>query len=69
MTLFRKKANPKLESTGMDPVLQRKLCGLVFLGVVSSGAPELGVVPVHLGSVHWLTASLFMHLTTQAYIE
>lgn len=54
MTLFRKKANPKLELTGMDPMLQRSFVASCFL-VVSSGAPELRVVSVWLGPVCWLT--------------
>lgn len=64
MTLFRKKANPKLELTGMAPMLQRSFMASCFL-VVSSGAAELRVVSVRLGPVNGLTASLFMHLTTR----
>lgn len=68
MTLFRKKANPKLELTAMAPTLQRSFMALCFL-IVSSGAPELQVVSVRLGPVKGLTATLFMHSTARTYVE
>lgn len=68
MTLFQKKAKPKLALAGVDPALQRSFVFSWFL-VASSGAPELGAVSVHFGPVNGLTASLFMPLTMPTYVE
>lgn len=50
MTLFQEEANPDLGLTGTGCVLQRKLCGLVFLGSVFWGS-GLRVVTAGLGSM------------------
>lgn len=64
MTLFREKANPKLELSGRAPALQRRLYGLIFLGSVLWSSRTLG-----LDVLDQLTPSLLMHLTTWTCIE